>query len=383
MIGRGRSERFLGGAAGAGGYVQGGFGGGGGCRHEGAGGGGYSGGGGTVHTHGGGGGGGSYIHSSARVRSRAAERRVVVPSTHFSTQPSPHYPSAPFASSLSSARLQIQGASMGGADGSDGEVIITKESEDHLVLDTCGAVGREGPTREVCIDKYGVLPQYAQWFPDSANGAFVNGIQTITIPSTGTYRITAFGARGGYGWEGVYHYFDRYKGGKGAKATGVFRFEAGQKISVVVGQSGRHYPSGSDSSPGGAGGGGTFVFIPDDTEPLLVAGGGGGGSYAYSTNQIWGYDGTATRCGSRSTYNYNSGEPGCNGLGGRMGTSCTNSHGHGGGGWRTNGYANCGTFNNQQGMSAVNGFYGGQRQRNGWREGGFGGEAKERGSWEA
>jgi hypothetical protein len=78
MVGRGRPDKLIGGAAATPGYMEGGFGGGGGCRYEGAAGGGYSGGGGTVHTHGGGGGGSSYVHSSALVsHGRHSQRRTV------------------------------------------------------------------------------------------------------------------------------------------------------------------------------------------------------------------------------------------------------------------------------------------------------------------
>lgn len=263
---------------------------------------------------------------------------------------------------------------MGGADSTDGEVVITKEADDHMILHNCGGRGRLGPSRELCVDDYAKLPQYAQWFPDSAKDAFVNGVQTITIPSSGMWRVTAFGARGGYGFEGVYDFFDRYAGGKGAKAYGVFRFEAGQRVSVVVGQNGRFAPAGNDNSPGGAGAGGTFVFLLDDTEPLLAAGGGGGSSYAYTNNLYFGYDGTATRCGSRSVTSYINGDPGCNGLGGYMGRTCSNSNGHGGGGWRGNGVEVCTSFTQMQGRGALAGFLGGLHQRNGWRQGGFGGE---------
>lgn len=110
-----------------------------------------------------------------------------------------------------------------------------------MVINNCGAVGRTGPSQTQCVNAYKNLPQYTkvESVPELGCGAphiegspsracrynlilifflltastvrpqciqfitestFVDsGIQTVTIPTTGAWRITAYGARGGYG----------------------------------------------------------------------------------------------------------------------------------------------------------------------------------------
>jgi len=89
-----------------------------------------------------------------------------------------------------------------------------------------------------------------------------------TVPITGTYRIAAFGGKGG-----------GTGGGRGARIEGNFHFEKGTILKLLIGQ------DGSSSQHAAGGGGGTFVTTYDN-EPLIVAGGGGGGSFNAGTEQV-------------------------------------------------------------------------------------------------
>jgi Glycine rich protein len=101
-----------------------------------------------------------------------------------------------------------------------------------------------------------------------------NTVQTYTIPTTGTYSLTAFGAQGGLTFVAT--------GGGGAEVSGTIMFTAGTVLDIVVGGEGG---SGFAVNANGAGGGGgSFVYLQNnETLPLLVAGGGGGGSTASPT----------------------------------------------------------------------------------------------------
>lgn len=95
-----------------------------------------------------------------------------------------------------------------------------------MVIHNCGAVGRNGPSQTQCSNAYKDLPQVSdvclrhsvfavcemyvgpgvphvflsvhppQFITETT---FVSaGIQTVTVPMAGAWRITAYGARGGY-----------------------------------------------------------------------------------------------------------------------------------------------------------------------------------------
>lgn len=234
--------------------------------------------------------------------------------------------------------------------------------------------------------------------------AFENGIQTVTIPTTGAWRITAYGARGGYAHEDASKFscvlplppvlvshsggarahshsplhcpgieYTEYQPGRGARVYGVVHFQANQKVKVVVGQSGRQRFNTGGGSYGGGGGGGTFVYLDGDSEPLFVAGGGGGASYYSNSYAYFGRHGTAGRCGTKGGSSGYNGDPGCNGYGGIEGRVCNSGSGGGGAGWRQNGRTTCGyqTF----GISKSGNFVGGHAMNNGYKQGGFGGGA--------
>lgn len=84
---------------------------------------------------------------------------------------------------------------------------------------------------------------------------YTGAFQSWTVPTTGLYRITAFGAQGGD------------EGGFGAKISGDFNLTSGQVLSIAVGG------AGGNSDYGGGGGGGSFVTRSG--KALVIAGGGG------------------------------------------------------------------------------------------------------------
>lgn len=118
---------------------------------------------------------------------------------------------------------------------------------------TCGASGASGPDQTQCNAEYG-----------AGVVSVTGGVQTWTVPATGTYRITAIGAQGAAG-------DIEWVGGRGARIEGDFNLTAGQTLKLVVGQRG----AGQSSVSNGGGGGGSFV-VTSANVPLLVAGGGGG-----------------------------------------------------------------------------------------------------------
>lgn len=137
------------------------------------------------------------------------------------------------------------------------------------------------------------------------------GIQVITIPKAGYYSIDAYGAAGGRGRND-----DRYRPGKGAHVAGTFKFEAGTRLFVAVGQNGeycRRTSTSCDGSSGGGGGGGSFVWMgttdikatstssSNPAKLLLVAGGGGGASYNSYSEEYFGQDAQAHTSGGHST----------------------------------------------------------------------------------
>ena len=105
----------------------------------------------------------------------------------------------------------------------------------------------------------------------------VAGIQIWSVPVTGLYSITAWGASGGNGTGA-----NPRLGGRGAKIKGHFKLNAGEKLKILVGQKGKCPSRPPQDSPGG-GGGGTFV-AKGNGSPLVVAGGGGGGAKFESFN---------------------------------------------------------------------------------------------------
>jgi hypothetical protein len=151
---------------------------------------------------------------------------------------------------------------------------------------------------------------------------YSGGFAAYTVPATGLYDVTAYGAQGGSGFDGTV-------GGKGAEVGGDIMLTKGEVLTIDVGGAG-----GSGEGPGGAGGGGgggSFVVGPNDA-PIVIAGGGGGGAIA---NGDGGHTVTAGGAGSGD----GAGAGGKGGTGGFAGIEPGkgNPPGGGGGGFRSDG----------------------------------------------
>ena len=80
-----------------------------------------------------------------------------------------------------------------------------------------GATGRSGPTLAICKSSYSTT-----WENDTdLFNVQTQGIQEWTVPSTGTYRIEAYGAQGGNG-------SGSSTGGLGARMRGDFSLTEGE-----------------------------------------------------------------------------------------------------------------------------------------------------------
>ena len=189
---------------------------------------------------------------------------------------------------------------------------------------------------------------------------FTGGLQFYTVPTTGLYDITAFGAHGGgSGFN---------QGGSGAEIGGVVDLTSGQVLSILVGGAGAAGSgvNGSDHGAGlGGGGGGGGTFVVAGGNPLVIAGGGGGaGGYSdgYGSSSINGKD-----AGGNGGFFYVEGGGGgggfdLNGMGGSGG----------GGGFSFNAGGAGGTGG---GIGGICGFSGGEGGNGGFGGGGGGGAA--------
>ncbi len=126
---------------------------------------------------------------------------------------------------------------------------------DSHLFSSCGASGPRGPELNACRGAY----NGADWAAAQELFDVIGGIQQWTVPETGTYRLEAWGARGGG------------NGGNGAYMSGTFELDVGQVLQILVGQTG----GAAANNVGNGGGGGSFIVAEDDV-PLLIAGGGAG-----------------------------------------------------------------------------------------------------------
>lgn len=219
--------------------------------------------------------------------------------------------------------------------------------------------GPTGPSLSNLLASYDTSAN--PWLTDTEFFNAVGGIQEWTVPATGDYVILAYGARGGINSSST-----RIPG-YGARIEGIFSLVAGEKIKILVGQTGQDFASTCGSTSGG---GGTFVVksvpSPSVADILVIAGGGGGAGLGTGSN---GVGGQITTSGSNST-DTNGGLGGTNGNGGLASSvlGCvSNDEGAGGGGFSGNG---SGRTNNPGGNSYLNGGNGGDGAN---RDGGFGG----------
>ena len=145
--------------------------------------------------------------------------------------------------------------------GSEMVEIVNWDNISDYIFTNCGQTGRTGPSQTQ------VNNAYSGTSLDGDVTINTQGIQEWTVPTTGTYRITVAGAKGGDG--------SVSNGGNGAVMIGDFTLTHGDELKILVGQMGQ------TESDDGSGGGGTFVVESDNT-PLIIAGGGGGGSHSQS-----------------------------------------------------------------------------------------------------
>jgi hypothetical protein len=104
---------------------------------------------------------------------------------------------------------------------------------------------------------------------------FTNSVVTYTVPTTGQYTLTAYGAQGGRGALGLGSI-----AGTGAEIGGVFTLTAGDVLQIAVGEQGQ------STRLGGGGGGGSFVYDLTLSKLLVAAGGGGGGAFVNAINRV-------------------------------------------------------------------------------------------------
>jgi hypothetical protein len=184
------------------------------------------------------------------------------------------------------------------------------------------SVGRTGPTVGNLRLIYNTTGN--TWINDNAYFNAVNGVQYWTVPRTGTYTITARGAQGAPA--------TATGGGLGAVMQGDFSLQQGQKLQILVGQSGRPPLTQFSYGNSSAGGGGSFVVLNSgavttvaNVDLLLAAGGGGGTGNVMLSNSA--ANASIGLTGRNAWINQAGGNPG---MGGTTGTS---DNGAGAGFW--------------------------------------------------
>ena len=226
----------------------------------------------------------------------------------------------------------------------------------------CGATGYAGPTQSDCDTDYSGTSL-------ASEVTVTDGVQTWTVPTTGTYLIEAYGAQGAAG-DGT------YVGGLGAYMSGEFSLTAGDVLTILVGQEGEGQSSGSN----GGGGGGSFVLNSSGT-PLLIAGGGGGTRESVVDN---GCDALTSEYGGEGSGSGTTGVCTATGTLGEGGAASSYSWGSGGAGLNSDGD---GDYGGGGGTAIVDGGEGGQGSASTWStcgdeaDGGFGGGGSGRGCY--
>ena len=223
----------------------------------------------------------------------------------------------------------------------------------------CSATGPTGPSLANCISAYS-----SSTFEDNVIYFNVSsGIQFWTVPTSGSYTITAAGAKGGRGSQGL--------GGTGASITGTFSLTQGAKLRIIVGQSGTDYVY--NAGWNGGGGGGSFVQNNDDlnaTGILVIAGGGGGGGYYSNGTNLNAVTTNASQPGWNGNTASSLNNPASSGNGG---FNFNLAGAGGGGGFSGNGGSTSGTSCGALGGVGGSSFSSGGSGATGSYAGGFGG----------
>ena len=238
-----------------------------------------------------------------------------------------------------------------------------------------GVTGRTGPTlTDLTIGSDAYSPT---WTDYTSNLNVTAGIQEWTVPTSGTYQITAAGAASS-------------GGSNGAIMRGDFTLTRGEIIKILVGQKSivGTYTLFFGVSVGAGGGGGTFVIRTpyNSTGSILVIAGGGGGTTmsADGSSQNIGQHGTTSNNGqdAETTDAGTTGAGGTSGNGGQNTDQSTGQSGAyacgGGGGFSGNGLPSYSGSSSPQtaALSFTNGGTGGADTGSYPRgNGGFGGGA--------
>jgi hypothetical protein len=159
------------------------------------------------------------------------------------------------------------------------------------------------------------------------NFNYTGSIVQWTVPSTGFYDITAYGAAGGSSEVGG----RASLGGLGAVVSGSFQLNAGGVLWLLAGGEG----NGNQYAYSAGGGGGSFVVLGPTNTPLAVAGGGGGAGYGTDAQ----VRATTNTTGNNAWFSgaNQQGSGGSNGDGGTIGSDSQEDGGGGGGGFYTDG----------------------------------------------
>ena len=244
-----------------------------------------------------------------------------------------------------------------------------KPSSGERNFTNCSKTGREGPSQSDCNTAYAST---------DLNGEVTlsGGIQSWTVPHTGTYTITVYGAQGAIGSSS-----SSKAGGKGAKISGQFNLTKDDVIKILVGQ------QGLEGDYMGGGGGGTYVVTSDNTALIIAGGGGGMGTSGNARGHRDGEPGlTGTSGGNSEITSGNFGAAASGSGGGAKASGGSNGYGGGGavggggGGFIGNGGQGWGSQVNNianAGLSFLNGGTGGNtsgtRAGRTSSDGGFGG----------
>jgi len=226
----------------------------------------------------------------------------------------------------------------------------------------------------ICAGSFCQGPLQAQT-PTSWTFNYTQSMVSWTVPETGSYIITAYGAQGGGSYLNSYTGVVGLPGGLGAIIGGRFQLSANLNLNILAGGMGV-----STSEYAGGGGGGSFV-VDSSSNPLVVAGGGGGSGAGYGAgpSNPADYNGQTSTSGGSSFDNQSAG--GSDGQGGTIGENSSDYGGAGGGGFVFGPIGNGGTHYEtggghtmmaQGGFSYLNGGAGGASGEFGGA-GGFGG----------
>jgi len=238
----------------------------------------------------------------------------------------------------------------------------------------CGQTGRSGPTLAQCRAAYASQPDILSAL---AMPGF-QGYQEWTVPTTGSYTITAAGAGGGT------TPYSQAVGGAGAILRGTVNLTQGDVLQIVVGQAGiaAQAPPANFGVTDAGGGGGTFVVKKAGAQPLVIAGGGGGANY-YANGATFFYgsggNGTTSPTAGVSSGGLSEGSVYAGGSPGTGGNGSTTGWGEPGAGLLSNGgYPGWGSTNFTVAQGFQAGAVGGVSTNSGTsanRYGGFGGGA--------